>query len=33
VYTGYGDFGADTEQLATFTNLAYDKAANTLKIG
>ena len=32
VYTGYGDFGADTEQLATFTKLAYDKAANTLKI-
>ena len=33
VYTGYGDFGADTEQLATFTKLAYEKAANTLKIG
>src|SRR5262249_22575846 len=33
VYTGYGDFGADTGQLATFTKLAYEKAANTLKIG
>ena len=33
VSTGYGDFGADTEQLATFTKLAYEKAANTLKIG
>jgi hypothetical protein len=33
LYTGYGDFGTDTEQLATFTKLAYEKAANTLRIG
>jgi hypothetical protein len=33
VYTGYGDLSADTEQLVTFTKLAYDKAVNTLKLG
>ncbi len=30
VYVGYGDFSPDTEQLATFAKLAYDKAVNTL---
>src|SRR5204863_55306 len=32
VYVGYGDLTADTQQLATFSRLAYDKAVNTLHI-
>jgi len=32
VFVGYGDLTADTQQLATFSKLAYDKAVRTLHL-
>jgi hypothetical protein len=32
VFVGYGDLTADTQQLATFSKLAYDKAVKTLRL-